>query len=467
MRWSNPFRRISFINNSRSYRGDDLQEDLDFADECSIPGHLDLVDEAALGILSHDRVRVARAKTAVCILGVAGVISLAIGSGMIYAKRYTSNEGTTSSLSTATSSSAANHTRYKAYIDKICTSEAVSSTNGRLKCMDACADSTCCRTENLEENCMADFSAVCLEFEACNILSDNNTTSMNISIPMYSDNNTSNSIIKASQHATVNNNIADMLLLTADIQSFTNTNSSLNPHGVVSISSYSNYDIRINLTITGLDSICSPTDTGGCGIHIHEGFNCDTSDEVMGHYWNQINEESLLDPWLTTTYSTNEVGTADGSIWMLGGNGYSVEENNGHAIVVHDRNGKKVGCGVLMISTTKDGGTITDNNIVIDKGTEHVNNSSSGFDTFENNSIEPSEDVNASSVSVGETPVDKGSDNANLGILNHSSTTDAATQFGIISDVTTTNMSTTNFDISNNELIPNATSTTNMSLSPP
>jgi len=175
--------------------GDDQHDDLvDYADECSIPGHLDLVDEAALDIFSHNRVRRARAKITAYVLGILGVIALAIGSGIIFAQRYRSSSdfGVTFSLSSGDSAnSTVNLTSHKAYINKLCSSLAISSLKGKLRCTDVCADSSCCRTVNTEENCMSDFPAVCLEFEACNILSDSNTT-INVS-------NNKSMIIEASE----------------------------------------------------------------------------------------------------------------------------------------------------------------------------------------------------------------------------------------------------------------------------
>lgn len=143
-------------------REPDLElEDVD--DHSLSSGHLDLVDEAALSIISHNRVRAARVKTVVWILVFSGAIVLAVGLGVAYSRKLKSDD--TNLMYTLGSS-----TSYKSHVDKLCGSENIQSTKGRLSCMEACADSSCCRAKEQEENCIKNFTSVCLEYQACNIL---------------------------------------------------------------------------------------------------------------------------------------------------------------------------------------------------------------------------------------------------------------------------------------------------------
>ncbi len=143
---------------------------------------------------------------------------------------------------------------------------------------------------------------------------------------------------------------ADNSMLSAQIDTFPRTNSSLNPNGDLSVM-FSD-DIKMKMNVSGLESLCAPTNTNGCGIHIHEGVSCNSNDQVMGHYWN-ISALGELDPWVNVTYTTNKGGVSGASVVLMGGNGYSMEENVGHAIVIHGQDGEKIACGILMKSRTR------------------------------------------------------------------------------------------------------------------
>ena len=84
-----------------------------------------------------------------------------------------------------------------------------------------------------------------------------------------------------------------------------------------------------------------------CRIHIVTGTTCEDADEVGGHYWNSdvISE----DPWTRRNgafYNSNNNGKAIGAFEV--DNGYSYEENLGHAVVIYAMDGRtKIGCGIL------------------------------------------------------------------------------------------------------------------------
>lgn len=84
-----------------------------------------------------------------------------------------------------------------------------------------------------------------------------------------------------------------------------------------------------------------------CRIHIARGMTCDDADQVGGHYWNSDVLED--DPWTRRNgayYNSNNNGKAIGAFEI--DNGYSYEENLGHAVVIYAMDGStKIGCGVL------------------------------------------------------------------------------------------------------------------------
>jgi len=84
-----------------------------------------------------------------------------------------------------------------------------------------------------------------------------------------------------------------------------------------------------------------------CGTHIHSGTTCDDADLVGGHYWDNHNGITA-DPWNTANgaiYTTNSDGFSTSKFYFNAG--FDAEENVGHAVVVHDEEGIRYGCGVL------------------------------------------------------------------------------------------------------------------------
>jgi len=99
--------------------------------------------------------------------------------------------------------------------------------------------------------------------------------------------------------------------------------------------------LKYNMKNTDIDCV-------DCGIHIHSGTTCNNTDLVGGHYWSP----NVEDPWTTaggSTYDSDSTGKARGDFHLNAGTNYY--DNVGHAVVVHDRDGNRYGCGVL--SSTK------------------------------------------------------------------------------------------------------------------
>ena len=87
------------------------------------------------------------------------------------------------------------------------------------------------------------------------------------------------------------------------------------------------------------------TNCVNCGIHIHTGTSCDTADVVGGHYWDSGKTE---DQWVTAygaVYNSDASGKDKDAFDLT--NGYDIDGNDGHAVVIHAQDGSRVGCGVL------------------------------------------------------------------------------------------------------------------------
>lgn len=98
--------------------------------------------------------------------------------------------------------------------------------------------------------------------------------------------------------------------------------------------------IRFFYDLEGLEADCER-----CGIHIHAGTSCDTPDGPLGHGWNS---DKVNDMWLDeygAVYNSDGGGRAEGDFYLT--NGFGIEDNVGHAVVVHGQSGNRLGCGIL------------------------------------------------------------------------------------------------------------------------
>jgi len=81
----------------------------------------------------------------------------------------------------------------------------------------------------------------------------------------------------------------------------------------------------------------------GCGLHVHSGRSCHSNSSVGGHYFH-----GTQDPWSAYNgayYPGNQHNFH--STQMIVQTGYSLQDNIGHVIVIHARDGTRIGCGVL------------------------------------------------------------------------------------------------------------------------
>eukprot|EP01052_Picozoa_sp_SAG31_P030559 SAG31_NODE_3144_length_4625_cov_3.108926_5_plen_435_part_00 len=82
------------------------------------------------------------------------------------------------------------------------------------------------------------------------------------------------------------------------------------------------------------------------GLHIHSGASCASDAEVGGHFWDSMSIST--DPWVSVLYKGNS-GRAKYSC------GYSLAEVVGHTLVVHDSDGTKIGCGIIVEDNSRAG----------------------------------------------------------------------------------------------------------------
>lgn len=92
-----------------------------------------------------------------------------------------------------------------------------------------------------------------------------------------------------------------------------------------------------------------PPNCINCGIHVHEGTTCSDANSVGGHYY-----KVDVDPWTTdggAIYTSDGDGLALGSFTVV--TGYdTMQQNLGHAVVIHDQEGVRLSCGLLVTDAT-------------------------------------------------------------------------------------------------------------------
>ena len=99
------------------------------------------------------------------------------------------------------------------------------------------------------------------------------------------------------------------------------------------------------ITMSGLlTGLGGTIPAGAGGWHIHTGFTCAVAEEVGGHYFPAM----PTDPWNAVTYGPSDAqGVANIRKSMAG---FSLSGTNpvlGRAVVVHDVDGARVGCGLI------------------------------------------------------------------------------------------------------------------------
>jgi len=114
---------------------------------------------------------------------------------------------------------------------------------------------------------------------------------------------------------------------------------SLAVSGTVTVAYRTDDTFKFEYDLAGVEADCET-----CGVHIHSGTSCATHEQVLGHEWNSGMVQDLWTPAGGATYHADD-DRAEGHFSLYNGFGYG--RNLAHAVVVHAKNGTRVGCGVL------------------------------------------------------------------------------------------------------------------------
>ncbi|MEH6444497.1 MAG: hypothetical protein V7784_11420 [Oceanospirillaceae bacterium] len=125
--------------------------------------------------------------------------------------------------------------------------------------------------------------------------------------------------------------------LAADLGTYPGSSLSA-PAGKVSVS-FDKETLSVKFNMNGI----TPSSKGG--IHIHTGTSCDDASKVGGHYWSATLGD---DTWKTTTWESDSNGNAKGELMVK--TGYNYAENLSHALVIHNTEGSRIACGILVAS---------------------------------------------------------------------------------------------------------------------
>lgn len=104
--------------------------------------------------------------------------------------------------------------------------------------------------------------------------------------------------------------------------------------------------------LSGTDVACNGTDNGKantCGVHVHSGTSCDKHEDVGGHYY-----VGGSDPWGAAQYQASSSGEAMLTNQFVSA-GTTLAQNKGKAFVVHDADGVRIACGILVEDTVTTG----------------------------------------------------------------------------------------------------------------
>lgn len=100
--------------------------------------------------------------------------------------------------------------------------------------------------------------------------------------------------------------------------------------------------VSMSYTLEGAEKACEKSSeqrpANACGIHIHQGTNCDDVNSIGGHYF-----KGSSDAWANVVYETEFEDKAIGYVSHVEF-GYTVEETVGYLLVLHDSTGARVTC---------------------------------------------------------------------------------------------------------------------------
>jgi hypothetical protein len=98
----------------------------------------------------------------------------------------------------------------------------------------------------------------------------------------------------------------------------------------------------VQFSIAGVEEECTQTPEGvanACGIHIHEGKTCEDATQVGGHFYDS---SIASDPWASQVYLARDGGATGLFPTKIG-----TDDVAGRTLVVHDKTGARVACGLI------------------------------------------------------------------------------------------------------------------------
>merc|ERR1712195_88390 len=122
---------------------------------------------------------------------------------------------------------------------------------------------------------------------------------------------------------------------------------------------YNHYDVGVSPTPLTLSYSLTGVEPGvAAGLHIHTGTTCADADYVAGHFFatdlayqqTVSNTATSADPWFQPTSTADQCGATSGKIDTVL-TGLQTSEHFGHAVVVHDGSGARIGCGICKKAT--------------------------------------------------------------------------------------------------------------------
>jgi len=108
--------------------------------------------------------------------------------------------------------------------------------------------------------------------------------------------------------------------------------------------------VLLEALLVGVDPRCESSSeaANGCGVHIHEGYDCSDADTIGGHLYSAALD---FDPWAEASYYVHSASDpySTASTWRneLVFQSMGVDELVGRAFVVHDFDGARIACGIV------------------------------------------------------------------------------------------------------------------------
>mmetsp|Transcript_41644 Transcript_41644/g.61116 ORF Transcript_41644/g.61116 Transcript_41644/m.61116 type:complete len:246 (-) Transcript_41644:163-900(-) len=118
------------------------------------------------------------------------------------------------------------------------------------------------------------------------------------------------------------------------------------PNGYVCTTFFSgdSNDMDIFVDMAGLEPACSLENTrpSGCAVQIKNSSECTANTASAENFFNTTD-----DPFLFARYSTFKTDVAKDRVFVPGGNGFTLAQNEGKAVVIYGKAGAGIACGLL------------------------------------------------------------------------------------------------------------------------